>query len=193
MVRLHPIIRAAAYDRALPSWAVMSDVRRKHVEGVGRLLWNWSKALKLDKSNQARWRAAGLLHDVLKGVDPKILREEVGNADVWSDPLLHGPACASRLRADGVEDEKLLQAIAYHTTGHPGFDSFGQALYIADYLEPGRRGMVRKRADWRRRMPFDWHAVLEEGGASKITILLERRVPIPQVTAEFWRDITGGS
>lgn len=192
MVELHPIIHDAAYHHVLPSWAVLSDTRRKHVEGVGRLLWGWSKALKLEEDTQMRWRAAGLLHDALKGVDPNILRRKVGNADVWSDPLLHGPACASRLKEAGVEDERLLQAIAYHTTGHPSFGSFGQALFIADYLEPGRRTMVRKRAGWRRRMPLDWHAVLEEVTASKIMILLERRLPIPQVTTEFWRRITEG-
>ena len=193
LAKIHPIIHDAAYDYTLPSWAVVSDARRSHVESVGRLLGNWSRALKLEKNVQAQWRAAGVLHDALKGVDPNSLRREVGNSDVWSDPLLHGPACASRLRKAGVEDERLLQAIAYHTTGHPSFGSLGQALFIADYLEPGRRKIVRKRAEWRRRMPLDWHAVLEEVAASKIMKLLERRLPIPQVTVEFWRRITDGS
>ncbi len=168
----------------------MSDERRSHTERVGRLLWKWSKALDLKKKKRIRWRAAGLLHDALKDVDPWRLREEVEGSDAWADPLLHGPACASRLRAEGVHDERLLQAITYHTTGHPDFGSLGQALYVADYLDPGRRGMVRKRGDWRRRMPFDWSSVMEEVAAAKISTLLSRRVPISDVTAAFWRQIT---
>ncbi|MCG8467469.1 MAG: HD domain-containing protein [Gemmatimonadetes bacterium] len=187
MAQLHPIIEAAGRDQIHPPWAVMSESRREHTVRVGRLLWKWSKALGYKRKKRLRWRAAGLLHDALKGEDPAILRGEVEGGHRWPDPLLHGPACAARLRAGGVRDEKLLLAITYHTTGHPSFGNLGQALYIADYLDPGRWGKVRKRAEWRRRMPFDWRAVLEEVAAAKITSLIDRRVPIPPVTADFWR------
>lgn len=169
----------------------MSPARREHTQRVGRLLWKWSRALGHRKRKSQRWRAAGVLHDALKEEMPATLRDELGAAaEGWADPLLHGPACAKRLEDLGVDDPRLTQAIAFHTTGHPDFRSLGQALYIADYLDPGRKRMVRKRADWRRRMPLDWQAVLEEVAAAKISTLLERRVPIPDVTAEFWRSIT---
>lgn len=192
LANLHPTIRVAGSARRHPSWAVMSDARRLHTQRVGRLLWKWSKALEYKKKKRIRWRAAGILHDALKEEKPARLRGEVEDPDRWADPLLHGPACASRLRSEGVEDERLLQAIMYHTTGHPDFGALGQGLYVADYLDPGRRSMVRQRADWRRRMPLDWYAVLEEVAASKISTLLTRRVPIPDVTAAFWREITAG-
>lgn len=168
----------------------MSDARREHTIRVGRLLWKWSRSLEFKKRKRIRWRAAGILHDSLKEEDPNVLRGEIEGGQLWADPLLHGPACAARLRAAGVRDEKLLLSIAHHTTGHASLGKLGQALYMADYLDPGRYGKVRKRAGWRRRMPFDWHAVLEEVAAAKVKSLIDRRVAIPVVTVDFWNGLT---
>ncbi|WP_420634247.1 HD domain-containing protein [Candidatus Palauibacter sp.] len=190
---IHPIIHAAGAEQRHPAWAVMSDRRRRHTERVGELLWDWSGVLGHGTTKRIRWRAAGLLHDVLKGESPKTLRPEVvdlDDAEEWPGSLLHGPACANRLRSAGVDDEPLLMAIAHHTTGHSDFRALGQALYMADYLEPGRRGLVPERAEWRRRMPRDWYAVLGEIATAKIGTLLERRIPIPAITAGFWQVIT---
>ena len=190
MATIHPIIHAAGAEQRHPDWAVMTDARRRHTQRVGRLLWTWSGALGLDRATRIRWRAAGLLHDALKDASPARLRPEVEDALAWPDSLLHGPACAHRLRAAGVDDASLLTAIAYHTTGHPDFGALGQALYMADYLEPGRRGLANARADGRRRMPRAWAAVLGDVATAKIAHLLHRHIPVPATTADFWRAIT---
>ena len=190
MAKLHPVIHAAGAERRHPDWSVMTEARRRHTERVGHLMWQWSGTLGYDAETRIRWRAAGLLHDALKDESPARLRPEVDDAAAWPDSLLHGPACASRLRAAGVDDESLLGAIAFHTTGHADFRALGQALYMADYLEPGRRGLAAERADWRRRMPSDWRAVLGEVATARIGDLLNRRLPIPGTTAEFWRAVT---
>ena len=190
MSKLHQIIHAAGAERRHPDWAVMTEVRRRHTERVGQLMWQWSGTLGHDRETRIRWRAAGLLHDALKDETPALLRPEVDDAGAWPESLLHGPACANRLRAAGVDDDSLLGAVAFHTTGHADFRALGQALYMADFLEPGRRGLVRERSDWRRRMPSGWHAVLAEVATAKIGNLLNRGIPIPRTTAGFWRAIT---
>ena len=190
MAKLHPVLRAAGGDGALPDWVRMSPARHAHAERVGKLLWKWGKALDLSKRERRRWRAAGLLHDALKDERPRVLRDLVTEASDWPGPLLHGPACAELLRREGVDDESFLLAISHHTTGHPDFDRLGEALYLADYLEPDRRGMAMRRASWRRRLPDDWEQVLIEVAASKIGTLLDRQVPIPGVTSRFWRRLT---
>lgn len=187
---LHPIIHAAGAERRHPDWAAMTDARRRHTQRVGRLLWAWSGTLGLDRPTRIRWRAAGLLHDALKDASPALLRPEVEDAAAWPDSLLHGPACAHRLRAAGVEDASLLTAIAFHTTGHPDFGALGQALYMADYLEPGRRHLATDREAARRRMPRAWRAVLGDVATAKIAHLLDRHIPIPATTAGFWRGVT---
>lgn len=187
---LHPLILAAGADGRHPDWAVMTAARRRHTERVGQLMWEWSGALGHGRKRRVRWRATGLLHDALKDESPEVLRLEVEDPAAWPASLLHGPACAHRLRAAGVEDEALLGAVAFHTTGHARLRGLGQALYMADFLEPGRPGLGRQRATWRRRLPADWRAVLAEVATARIGILLERGIRIPRTTAGFWRAVT---
>lgn len=53
--------------------------------------------------------------------------------------LLHGKAAAVILSEEFEEnDERILQAVRWHTYGHPDMGSLGLVLYIADYIEPGR-------------------------------------------------------
>ena len=50
---------------------------------------------------------------------------------------LHGPVGAELLRhEDGLEDEEILAAVRWHTTGHPTLTPLGQLVFIADKLEP---------------------------------------------------------
>lgn len=186
MAKLHPTVRAAGSDGDFPDWAKVSPGRREHSRRVAKLLGNWAKALELSKTERRRWRAAGILHDAMKDVSPATLRRKMKKPGRWADPILHGPACAERLAAEGVDDEALLLAIAHHTTGHADFDALGEALYMADYLDPGRRRLKIRRREWRGRMPGEWHDVLVEVAASKIELLLERQVKIPKVTMKFW-------
>lgn len=190
MDKLHPIIYAAGAEERPPHWAVMSPARIRHARRVGTLLSDWADALGRDARTRIRWRAAGLLHDALKDEGAEVLRPLVDGADEWPEPLLHGPACANRLRAAGVDDEPLLGAIAFHTTGHRDLGTLGQALYMADFLEPGRPASGRERAGLRRRVPDDWHAVLLEVATAKIGILVDCGIPVSSTTAGFWEAIT---
>ncbi len=53
--------------------------------------------------------------------------------------LEHGHYAAERLKADfGVEDEDILNAVRWHTTGRPGMCLLEKILKIADLLESGR-------------------------------------------------------
>lgn len=190
MDNLHPIIHAAGADERLPDWAVMSPARIRHAGRVGQLLSDWADALGHDARTRIRWRATGLLHDALKEERMEALRPLVDAAEGWPDPLLHGPACANRLRAAGVDDEPLLRAIAFHTTGHRDLGALGQALYMADFLEPGRLASAGERAGLRRRMPHEWHAVLLDVATAKIGILIDAQIPVSAATAGFWEAIT---
>jgi predicted HD superfamily hydrolase involved in NAD metabolism len=53
--------------------------------------------------------------------------------------LLHGFASAWYLRKHyGQDDPSILNAVRYHTTGHPVLDGPGLIVFAADYMEPGR-------------------------------------------------------
>lgn len=53
--------------------------------------------------------------------------------------LLHGPVAAESLRRAGaITDSELLEAVRWHSTGHPSFGPLGKVLFLADKLEPGK-------------------------------------------------------
>ena len=81
--------------------------------------------------------------------------------------LLHGPAAAGRLAREGVRDDGLLRAVAFHTLGHPALDTAGVALYTADFLEPGRAVRAEWRASLRRRMPGELDEVALEVASAR--------------------------
>jgi HD superfamily phosphohydrolase YqeK len=188
----HPTVSAAAAG-TLPPWAKATPARQAHLRRVADLMEHWAVDLGLDRTDIVRWRAAGILHDALRDADPGELRPVVGS-DLQDAPddLLHGPAAAARLRADGVGDEPLLRAVAWHTVGHPDLDRLGHALYLADYLEPGRTHDPQRAAAWRERVPADMAAVLRELAADRIGHSLRQLRPLLEPTVRFWNGLAHG-
>jgi HD superfamily phosphohydrolase YqeK len=185
------VIRAAARGE-LPDWAEISPGRRAHLARVAALLDTWARALNLPPAERERWVAAGWLHDCLRDADPQKLRTELPPPfREFPAPLLHGPAAAEWLQGDG--DPELRDAIRYHTIGHPSFARLGCALYLADFLEPGRNFLADWRAALRARMPAEMNEVLLEVLATRIRHLLEVRKPIRPETAAFWSARVGPS
>lgn len=185
----HPVLVAAA-GGALPSWTVATPDRRAHLARVADLMGEWAGAFGLQPDDVTRWRAAGMLHDGLKDADPRALRSLVEPPDRdLPDELLHGPAAAARLRTDGVRDEPVLRAVAWHTTGHPALDRLGRALYLADYLEPGRRHASAHTARMRERVPADPDGVLTELAAERIIRAIGHHFPLRDPTVRFWNDL----
>lgn len=186
---LHPILARAARGE-LPPWAEAGSGRVAHVERVSRLLGDWADAYRLDTETGARWRAAGLLHDVLRDAAPAGLRRSLGTrAEGLPDRVLHGPAAASRLREEGVDDEPFLRAVAFHTIGHPDLDAMGRHLYIADFVEPGRKRNREWLAELRGRMPDEYTEVLRQVVAARVARLLDGELPLPPETVGFWNTV----
>lgn len=180
-------ILADAARGTLPAWACCSASRVEHMHRVSQLMTQWARAMGLEPREVERWAAAGLLHDALKGVDPAILRELLGDEALGvPDPVLHGPAVAQKLAANGVDDLAFLRAVGHHTLGHPDFDHLGSCLYAADFLEPGRDLRNEWRAGLRSRMPGDWPAVVREITAARIEHLIRRRRRVHEQTVGFW-------
>lgn len=122
----------------LPAWAVVGDRRRAHIARVTALLDRWAVELALDPAEAQAWHDAGRWHDALRDADADTLRSLAPDP---GRPLetLHGPAAAARLAREGEARAGVLEAIRWHTVGHADWDRTGQALYMADFLEPGRQ------------------------------------------------------
>ena len=121
----------------LPAWALVSERRRGHIERVTRLLLSWADLLKVDQPERDAWRDAALWHDALRDAPESQLRE-LASTDGYLPEMLHGPAAAAHLEIAGEGRRDVIEAIRWHTIGHPEWSRTGRALYMADYLEPGR-------------------------------------------------------
>ncbi len=186
---LHPVVRAAA-GGTLPRWSVAVPERVEHMRRVAALLDGWARASGREESERARWRAAGMLHDVLRDADPEDLLPDVPEELRDLPPkLVHGPAAASRLRAEGVADEGLLEAVAFHTIGKPGLARLGRMLYVADFLEPGRSFEPEWRAELRSRMPGELDDVLRAVVAARIDHLEAQGSRVRPETVAFRRTL----
>jgi 2-amino-4-hydroxy-6-hydroxymethyldihydropteridine diphosphokinase len=151
-------------------------------------------ALGLSDAERRRWQAAGWLHDALRDADVASLRALVpAEFRDLPGPLLHGPAAAARLRAEGVEDDELLDAITYHTVGHPRLGRLGRALYLADALEPGRTFDPAWTAALRARLPREFDAVLVEVVAQRLGHLIAQRRRLRPESIEFWNTLVPGN
>lgn len=184
------VIRAAARGQ-MPAWSEVTPGRREHIERVAALLESWAERAGLDAAERERWVAAGRLHDALRDADPERLRGEVPpELRDLAPPLLHGPAVAARLR--GEADPEFLTAVGYHTLGHPDFGRLGKALYLADFLEPGRDFEIEWRGSLRERMPHEIEEITVEVLAARIGHLVRGRKPMRPETAAFWSALVGG-
>jgi len=121
----------------------LSEYRFEHTKRVLRA------ALELAEINNAdleKVKKAALLHDIAKKLS-RIQIKELLNDSGWEiDELewslaavLHAPAGAELARIEyGVNDYDILEAIRYHTLGHPEMGITAQIIYAADFIEEGR-------------------------------------------------------
>lgn len=95
---------------------------------------------------------AGILHDCAKCMSHK---KQVALCEKYhmqlsqmekeaESPLLHAKAGSVLAKNEyDIEDADILNAISFHTTGRPQMSMLEKIIYIADYIEPGRRHMKR--------------------------------------------------
>ena len=101
----------------LPAWSQVSDRRLAHIQRVTSLLRAWGAAMRVSADEANTWIDAGTWHDALRDAPVAELREITGDR-TSPDGLLHGPAVAIKLEAEGERRKNLLDAIRYHTVGH---------------------------------------------------------------------------
>lgn len=89
---------------------------------------------------------AGLLHDCAKCLDNEkklhICEKhgiDINEAEQKNPYLLHAKVGGYLAKKKyHVDDEQIINAIVYHTTGKPDMTLLEKIVYIADYIEPGR-------------------------------------------------------
>ncbi len=121
----------------------INEKRYLHSLGTAKEAAELAKKYGADK-NKAY--IAGLLHDVAKGLSADSLKAiasengiKVDEHEVNNPELLHGKVGAAIVRRElGINDEDILSAIKWHTTGHKNMTLLEKIIYLADIIEPGR-------------------------------------------------------
>ncbi|MCR2820467.1 bis(5'-nucleosyl)-tetraphosphatase (symmetrical) YqeK [Lederbergia panacisoli] len=95
--------------------------------------------------NKEQAEIAAIFHDYAKLLPIYELKKiliEAGEDDrllLYHPELWHGPAASALLKKEfSIDNEDILNAIRYHTTGRANMTHLEKIIYLADYIEPGR-------------------------------------------------------
>lgn len=102
--------------------------------------------------------------------------------------LWHAPAGAVLVRKEaGITDDEVLSAIRWHTTGRPNMTLLEKVVYLADYIEPGRKfpGVDDVRLLAKKNLN---QAVLA-AAKNSILFLMSKKQPVFPVTVETYNDL----
>lgn len=120
----------------------LSEKRREHVYGVVETARKLAEkyGCDIEKAEQA-----ALYHDMFRSTPVEVLNMYVRQLGMDKNlldnaNLAHGPIAAIIMKRDyGIEDQELLDAVRYHTTGRAGMSTLEKVVYLADAIEPGRK------------------------------------------------------
>lgn len=121
---------------------MLNTQRYQHTLGVEEVAVQLAKHYQVSEKQA---RIAALLHDCAKGLSKFHLLRKLEGSDIVDDmelqveSLMHGPVGAIIAQEEfGINDEQILRAIRYHTTGSTEMSILEKIIFIADYIEPNR-------------------------------------------------------
>lgn len=119
----------------------MSKKRKIHTYAVAMEAASLSKHYGEDASKAEQ---AALFHDFYRGLKDETLNIYVRQLGLDSryqnnSNLAHGKIAAIVMKRDyNIEDQDMINAVSYHTTGRAGMSKLEKILYLADAIEPNR-------------------------------------------------------
>ncbi len=138
-------MKAADFTKLRKSMEKSLDARRfEHTLGV---TYTAASLAMCHGGDVRRAQIAGLLHDCARNIDNQkkisICQKhniEINEVERNYPFLLHAKAGSYlAMQKYGIRDEDIIQAILNHTTGRPGMSLLEKIIYVADYIEPGRK------------------------------------------------------
>lgn len=123
--------------------SMMSENRYNHCVNVSK------EAVKLAKrydGDEEKAAVAGILHDITKEMPKEEQLQIMHDSDIILDDiqknapkLWHGISGSVYIKKHfGIEDEDILNAICYHTTGRAGMSLLEKIIFVADFTSEER-------------------------------------------------------
>jgi 2-amino-4-hydroxy-6-hydroxymethyldihydropteridine diphosphokinase len=175
----------------MPAWALVSDKRLAHISRVTALLDDWARQLQLGAAEAQAWHDAGRWHDALRDAPDAVLMAGTAGSPFADRPMsvLHGPAAAAQLERDGEVRADVLRAVRWHTVGNPEWERTGRALFMADFLEPGRQFMVADRAFLASHLAHDFDGVFRQVVRMRIEWTVREGKTLFPETVALWNSV----
>ena len=123
----------------------ISEYRFSHIAGVERAAIALGELYMPEAVSELR--VAALLHDITKELSTEehveLMKKhgvDVTETDLRSPKVLHSKTAELAVAERYAEfaDERILQALRYHTTGNADMTLFDALIYLADYIEDTR-------------------------------------------------------
>ena len=143
----------AGPEAALERFAREMESRPDWLRGhVARVVGDARRLARRHGLDEARCAAAAMGHDLFRHCQPPDLlsasRERgiaIHPVEAASPIILHGPLAAAYAQSElEIDDPLVLDAIRFHTTGHPDYPDESLAVFVADKIEP--RKLARDRS-----------------------------------------------
>lgn len=176
---------------SLPAWARVSEKRLAHIARVTALLDRWAREMRLPVQVAQDWHDAGRWHDALRDAGDDVLRDLTRGTSFAVSPVgvLHGPAAATMLEREGEARAGVLLSVRWHTVGNPDWDQTGRALFMADFLEPGRGFMQADRAFLASLLPSDFDGVFRQVVRMRLEWTLREGKPVFPESIALWNSV----
>ena len=170
-------------DKFRERFASLPDKLRAHIFRVRDVGLDLASRHGIDEE---RGELAILGHDVARTATKKEMlrladRFGMSTLDIErrSPVTLHGPVGAELMRhEDGLDDEEILAAVRWHTTGHPSLTPLGLLVFIADKLEPRKIKSYPYQAELRYIANESLEQAVLEFLCRESALRLQRRQPV---------------
>ena len=90
---------------------------------------------------------------------------------------------------DSLPEYDVLDAIRWHTIGSSSWSRVGRALYMADFLEPGRRFMRSDRAFLAKLVPTAFDAVFRQVVRLRLEWAVREGKGLDLETVSLWNSV----
>ncbi|KGX88942.1 bis(5'-nucleosyl)-tetraphosphatase (symmetrical) YqeK [Pontibacillus litoralis] len=174
---------------------VQSKLKQSRYEHTIRVMETAIELAKKYNVHVKKAELAAIFHDYAKYRPKEEMRRWIESTYLPKDllqyhhELWHGPVGALLVEREvGIEDREILEAIHFHTTGRIHMTTLDKVVYLADYIEPGRKfpgvELVRESA-WEDLDRACWMAA-----RNTISFLMSKNQPIFPDTFHAYNDLT---
>lgn len=131
-------------DREALERALRADLKESRYEHSLRVEEMAVRLAGIWDGDKEKASFAGRYHDIAKNYDQErmdacVVRYGLPDELIGNNALAHSKVGAAVLRNEfGVDDEEVLDAVAYHTTARAGMSLLEEIVYVADVVEEGR-------------------------------------------------------